>query len=71
MYTVVHYLYFSYVVIFPVFSQHCCEVCNILSYLFSYDQLVYHLNLAFTVQLIELYHFVLQSIKTRDLGICL
>ena len=32
---------------------------------------LYHLHLAFILQLIELYHFVWQFIKTRDLGICL
>ena len=63
MYTVVHYLYFSYNVIFLVFSEQCCEV--------PYGQLVYHVNLALTLQLIELYYFVWQSIKTRDLGTCL
>ena len=32
VYTVVHYLYFFYDVIFPVFSQQCLEVCNRLSF---------------------------------------
>ena len=65
MYTVVHYLHFSYDVIFPVL------LCVIDYHIYPYDQLVFRLNLAFTLQLIELYHFVSQSIKTRDLGICL
>ena len=39
--------------------------------IYPYGQLVYHLNLAFTLQVIELYHFVWWSIKTRDLGTCL